>query len=140
MAMLGSLPPKTDHLDTTDIKAGGPGTHFIDVGLAGSGNAIRIDGTPGFINESHAYVGVNNGNFDTGETMTFSMVNSSGTALDFFGMDIGGKSAQGRATTGLPMTMGPWSLPAIPESSARARRPRSILPATSSSTRSSSPS
>ena len=95
MAMLGSLPPKTDHLDTSDIKAGGPGTHYIDVGLLGSGNAIRIDGTPGFINESHAYVGVNNGNFDTGETMTFSMVNSSGTALDFFGMDIGGKSAQG---------------------------------------------
>lgn len=95
MAMLGSLPPKTDHLDTTDIKAGGPGTHYIDVGLMGSGNAIRIDGSPGFINESHAYVGVNNGNFDTGETMTFSMVNSSGTALDFYGMDIGGKSAQG---------------------------------------------
>lgn len=95
MAMLGSLPPKTDHLDTSDIKAGGPGTHYIDVGLLGSGNAIRIDGSPGFINESHAYVGVNNGNFDTGETMTFSMVNSSGTALDFFGMDIGGKSAQG---------------------------------------------
>ena len=95
MAMLGSLPPSTDHLDTSDIKAGGPGTHYIDVGLMGSGNAIRIDGSPGFINESHAYVGVTNGNFDTGETMTFSMVNSSGTALDFYGMDIGGKSAQG---------------------------------------------
>jgi len=95
MLMLGSLPPKTDTLDTSDIKAGGPGTHYIDVGLAGSGNSIRIDGSPGFINESHAFVGVNNGNFDMGETMTFSMVNSSGTALDFFGMDIGGKSAQG---------------------------------------------
>lgn len=105
MTMLGTLQGTTDHLDTGDIKAGGPDTNFIDVGLMGSGGFCELSGfsgtNPAAINESHAFVGVSNGNLDNGEAIKFQLFApdgpDAGTAPDpiyFLGLNIGTKSAQ----------------------------------------------
>jgi hypothetical protein len=76
-----------EHLDTADIKAGGPGTNWIDVGLFDSDNFVRIAGyydsngdtvepppAPAAINESNLNVGVRNGNLDAGESLHIKIV------------------------------------------------------------------
>ena len=56
----------------------------------------REDSTVGAgnINESNAFVGVDNGNLDVNETLVFTLHNANGTLVNFTGMSIGTKSAQ----------------------------------------------
>jgi hypothetical protein len=92
--MLGTIPNSTLNLNTDEIKAGGPDTFFIDVGALENDQFVRLTGSPDPINESNAFVGVKNGNFDAGETMTFTLHEANGTQLSFLGLVIGSKSAQ----------------------------------------------
>ena len=93
--MIGTLPSTPLELTSEEIKAGGPQTNSIDVGVAGPDpRFVNIAATGGPINESNDNVGVTNGNFDTGEALTFTFWNGA-TQLSFFGMNIGTKSASG---------------------------------------------
>lgn len=95
--MLGALPGTTEGLSSTIIHAGGP-TDTIDVlAKAPSTDFARIEadstvGT-GNVNASHGYVGVDNGNLDAGESLTFSLYQSDGTMIEFSSLTIGTKSA-----------------------------------------------
>ena len=93
--MIGTLPGAPLQLSSDEIKAGGPQTNSIEVGVLGTDpRFVNIAATGGPINESNDNVGVTNGNFDTGEGLTFTFMNGA-TALSFFGMNIGTKSASG---------------------------------------------
>jgi hypothetical protein len=100
MTMLGTLPYSSLDLDTNNIKAGGP-TGSIDVGtLNNGGDYVEIggtynNGTAGQVNASNANVGVNNGNLDSGESLSFSLFSSTGTLIPFYGLNMGTKTAQG---------------------------------------------
>jgi hypothetical protein len=92
-----------EHLDTADIKAGGPGTNWIDVGLTGD-SSCRIagyyNGDPAAINESNLNVGVVNGNLDAGESLEIKVVtqeltpgtNGDETLEDISAINIGTKT------------------------------------------------
>jgi len=49
----------------------------------------------GNINESHGFVGVDNGNLDAQESLTFTLHEADGDLITFEGIQIGTKSAQG---------------------------------------------
>lgn len=103
--MIGELAATPDSLDTTDIKAGGPDTNYIDVGTMSTDDFCRLSGytgtTPSAINESNANVGVKNGNLDNGEAIKFELFSPDGAdagtdpdAIYFLGLSIGTKSAK----------------------------------------------
>jgi hypothetical protein len=93
--MIGTLPSSSLPLSSEEIKAGGPQTNSIDVGILGTDpRFVNIAATGGPINESNDNVGVTNGNFDTGEGLTFTFWNGT-SQLSFLGMNIGTKSASG---------------------------------------------
>jgi hypothetical protein len=104
--LTGELAPTEDHLDTTDIKAGGPDTNFIDVGTTLTDDFCRLsgfdsNGNPVPINESNANVGVKNGNLDNGESIKFELFAPDGADAGndpdqtyFLGLNIGTKSAK----------------------------------------------
>lgn len=92
--MIGTLPSSPRDLNPLEIKAGGPDTNFIDVGLLVGSDFVRIAGGGGAINESNAFVGVANGNLDAGESLTFSLHEADGSLITFEGINIGTKSAQ----------------------------------------------
>jgi hypothetical protein len=92
--MTGAIPGSNLDLDVNDIKAGGPNSNSIVVGALDDPRSIEIGATGGPINESNDNVGVTNGNFDTGEALTFKLFD--GTTLQSFqGISIGTKSASG---------------------------------------------
>ncbi|MFL6733935.1 MAG: DUF5801 repeats-in-toxin domain-containing protein [Sphingomicrobium sp.] len=97
--MIGTLPSSSDSLNTKEIKAGAPDTNSIEVGATSSTDFVRItaDSTVGggFVNESHGFVGVDNGNLDGGESLTLTYYDENGGPLTFEGLVIGTKSAQG---------------------------------------------
>jgi len=92
--MIGTLPSSTLNLNTEEIKAGGPQTPYIDVGAIENDQFVRISGSPGNINESNDFVGVGNGNFEAGETISFQLREGTTTVLPFLGFSIGTKSAK----------------------------------------------
>ena len=89
----GLIPP------TEVIKAGSPDNPILEIGAAQNDDFVRMtaDSTVGTgnINESHGFVGVDNGNLDTGESLTFTLHEGDGDTLTFQGIQIGTKSAQG---------------------------------------------
>ena len=95
--MIGTLPSSSLNLNTAEIKAGGPDTNSIEVGAIENDQFVRISGDSasgaGNINESHAFVGVDNGNLDVGETLTFTLHEANADLINFLGMSIGTKSA-----------------------------------------------
>jgi hypothetical protein len=97
--LVGALPNTRDQLDVSDIKAGAPNTDSILVGTLLSANNVKITGDSkvgtGNINESNAFVGVDNGNLDAGESLTFTLQEGDEDPLLFEGLAIGTKSAQG---------------------------------------------
>lgn len=93
-AMIGTLPSSPRDLNPLEIKAGGPDTNSIDVGLLVGDEFVTIAGGGGNINESNAFVGVANGNLDVGESLTFTLHEGDGTLITFEGINIGTKSAQ----------------------------------------------
>jgi hypothetical protein len=100
MQMLSTLPDTVLALDANKIHAGGPTSHFLDVGVTGnSTDDVLITGNPGPINASNANVGVTNGNIDSGESLKFQLYTdiNHNTLIPFFGINIGTKSA-GAAT------------------------------------------
>lgn len=93
--MIGTLPSTPLPLSSEEIKAGGPNSNSIEVGILGTDpRFVKISATGGPINESNDNVGVTNGNLDTGEALTFQLFNGA-TLLNFQGIEIGTKSASG---------------------------------------------
>jgi hypothetical protein len=92
--MIGSVPGTQLSLDVNDIKAGGPNSNSIVVGALDDPRSIEIAATGGPINESNDNVGVTNGNLDSGEALTFRLLNGT-TEIDFQGISIGTKTASG---------------------------------------------
>ncbi|MCH8616323.1 DUF5801 domain-containing protein [Sphingomonas sp. SM33] len=94
--MIGTLPGSTLNLSTAEIKAGAPDTNSIEVGAQENDQFVRISGDSsvgaGNINESNAFVGVDNGNLDTGETLIFTLHNANGSQVNFTGISIGTKA------------------------------------------------
>ena len=92
--LLDAIPGFEAFLDTNNIKAGGPDTNFIDVGVLNSGDFVRISGffdtdgnpatdpDPAAVNESNANVGVVNANLDAGETLEISLFNDPDPTVD----------------------------------------------------------
>jgi len=98
--MIGTLPGSTLDLSPAEvIKAGSPDNPILEIGAAQNDDFVRMtaDSTVGTgnINESHGFVGVDNGNLDTGESLTFTLHEDDGDTLTFEGIQIGTKSAQG---------------------------------------------
>jgi hypothetical protein len=98
--MIGELPGSTLDLSPDEvIKAGAPDNPILEIGAAQSDDFVRMsaDSTVGNgnINESHGFVGVDNGNLDAGESLTFTLHEADGDLLTFEGIQIGTKSAQG---------------------------------------------
>ena len=95
--MTGTLPSSTLNLTSAEIKAGAPDTNSIQVGAIENDDYVVIAGGGGAINESNGFVGVKNGNLDTGESLTFTLFDGStdpDAQLYFQGLIIGTKSAQ----------------------------------------------
>ena len=94
--VLEEIPPIVIKLDTDNIKAGGPDTNSIEVGTTGGDEAyiVKITGEGGNINESNANVGVDNGNLDPGEGLTFQVCDSDGEVQDLASLSIGTKVAK----------------------------------------------
>ena len=99
--MIGELAATEDHLDTNDIKAGGPDTNFITVGTTNTTDYCKLSGysggntpVPAAINESNANVGVKNGNLDNGEAIKFELFDENDELIYFLGLNIGTKSAK----------------------------------------------
>ena len=98
--MTGELPGSTLDLSPAEvIKAGSPDNPILEIGAAQTDDFVRMsaDSTVGTgnINESHGFVGVDNGNLDAGEALTFTLHEANGDLLTFEGIQIGTKSAQG---------------------------------------------
>jgi hypothetical protein len=98
--MTGELPGATLDLSPAEvIKAGSPDNPILEIGAAQNDDFVRMsaDSTVGTgnINESHGFVGVDNGNLDAGESLTFTLHEADGDLLTFEGIQIGTKSAQG---------------------------------------------
>lgn len=96
--LTGELPGTTLNLSTAEIKAGGPDTNSIQVGALENDDYVVITGDSsvgaGNINESHAFVGVDNGNLDAHESLAFTLFDGSNDPIYFEGLSIGTKSAQ----------------------------------------------
>jgi hypothetical protein len=95
--LTGTLPSSTLNLTSAEIKAGAPDTNSIQVGTIENDDYVVIAGGGGAINESNGFVGVKNGNLDTGESLTFTLYDGStdpDQQLYFEGLIIGTKSAQ----------------------------------------------
>ena len=110
--LLDPLEGTAIELDTGNIKAGGPDSTSINVGIVGSpvdenGDAVdfvrisgeqEVDGSqddePAPVNESNNNVGVNNGNLDAGEELCFEVFQD-GEFIDISGISVGTKTAQG---------------------------------------------
>jgi hypothetical protein len=94
--MIGALPNSTENLGTTVIHAGGP-TDTVDVAAASGTDFGRIvaDSTvgAGLVNASHGFVGVDNGNLDSGEQLNLSLHEANGDVIDVLGINVGTKSA-----------------------------------------------
>jgi hypothetical protein len=100
--MIDELPGSTLDLSPAEvIKAGSPDNPILEIGAAQNDDFVRmtadssVSGASGNINESHGFVGVDNGNLDTGESLTFTLHEADGTLITFEGIQIGTKSAQG---------------------------------------------
>lgn len=96
--MTGELPGQRIDLSTAEIKAGGPDTNTIIVGALNSDDYVVMGGGStvgaGNINESNGYVGVDNGNVDAHETLSFSLFDGNDDQIFFQSIQIGTKSAQ----------------------------------------------
>jgi hypothetical protein len=98
--MTGELPGSSLDLNPAEvIKAGAPDNPILEIGAVQNDDFVRMsaDSTVGTgnINESHGFVGVDNGNLDAGESLTFTLHDGNGNPLTFEGIQIGTKSAQG---------------------------------------------
>jgi hypothetical protein len=97
--MIGTIPGSGERLDVNDIKAGAPDSDSIVVGTLLSTNHVVIaadsDVGNGNVNESHAFVGVDNGNLDAHESLTFTYFDANDDQIFFEGLRIGTKSASG---------------------------------------------
>jgi hypothetical protein len=98
--MTGELPGSSLDLNPAEvIKAGAPDNPILEIGAVQNDDFVRMsaDSTVGNgnINESHGFVGVDNGNLDAGESLTFTLHEGDGTQITFEGIQIGTKSAQG---------------------------------------------
>lgn len=98
--MIGELPGATLDLSPAEvIKAGSPDAPILEIGAAGTDDFVRMSADSsvgnGNINESHGFVGCDNGNLDAGESLTFTLHKANGDPLTFEGIQIGTKSAQG---------------------------------------------
>ena len=102
--MTGELPGSTLDLSPDEvIKAGSPDNPILEIGAAQNDDFVRMTANStvgnGNINESHGFVGVDNGNLDAGESLTFSLHEADGDLITFEGIQIGTKSAQGGTYT-----------------------------------------
>lgn len=98
--MIGTLPGSSLDLNPAEvIKAGAPDAPILQVGAVQNDDYVQLEGGStvgtGNINESHGFVGVDNGNLDANESMTVTLHESDGDLLTFQGIQIGTKSAQG---------------------------------------------
>jgi hypothetical protein len=98
--MIGTLPGSSLDLNPAEvIKAGAPDDPILQIGTVQNNDYVEMtaDSTVGNgnINESHGFVGVDNGNLDVGESLTFSLHEADGDLITFEGIQIGTKSAQG---------------------------------------------
>ena len=98
--MIGELPGSTLDLNPAEvIKAGAPDAPLLQIGLVQNDQYVEMSadstvaGANGNINESHGFVGVDNGNLDNDESMTFTLHESNGTLITFEGIQIGTKTA-----------------------------------------------
>lgn len=106
LEMLGTLPSTPLPLSSEEIKAGGPNSPSIEVGILGvDPRFVKITATGGPINESNDNVGVTNGNFDTGEALTFELFSGT-TVMPIQGISIGTKSASGGTYGWTAVTVG----------------------------------
>jgi hypothetical protein len=95
--MIGEIPGSVLDLSPAEvIKAGSPDNPILEIGAAQNTDFIRMtaDSTVGTgnINESHGFVGVDNGNLDTGETMFFTLHHLGGSQFNFSSISIGTKA------------------------------------------------
>ena len=102
--MTGELPGSTLDLSPDEvIKAGSPDNPILEIGAAQNDDFVRMTANStvgnGNINESHGFVGVDNGNLDGGESLTFTLHEADGDLITFEGIQIGTKSAQGGTYT-----------------------------------------
>jgi hypothetical protein len=98
--MTGELPGSSLDLNPAEvIKAGAPDNPILEIGAVQNDDFVRMsaDSTVGTgnINESHGFVGVDNGNLDAGESLNFTLFDGNDNPLTFEGIQIGTKSAQG---------------------------------------------
>jgi hypothetical protein len=98
--MTGELPGGTLDLNPAEvIKAGAPDAPILEIGAVQNDDYVRMTAVStvgnGLINESHGFVGVDNGNLDAGESLTFTLFDGEDQPLTFEGIQIGTKSAQG---------------------------------------------
>jgi hypothetical protein len=98
--MTGVLPGSELDLSPAEvIKAGSPDAPILQIGAANSDDYVQMIGAStvgtGNINESHGFVGVDNGNLDAGESLSFALYDVNDQLLTFEGIQIGTKSAQG---------------------------------------------
>ena len=98
--MIGTLPGSTLDLNQAEvIKAGSPTDPILNIGVVQNNSYVQmtadstVSGANGFINESHGVVGVDNGNLDSDESMTFKLFDGNNALLTFQGIQIGTKSA-----------------------------------------------
>ena len=102
--MTGELPGSTLDLSPAEvIKAGSPDNPILKIGAANSDDYVQMTADSavgnGNINESHGFVGVDNGNLDAQESLTFNLFDVNDQPLTFEGIQIGTKSAQGGTYT-----------------------------------------
>ena len=96
--MIGELPGTTLDLSAEEIKAGAPDSNTIIVGAVDSDSYVVMGGAStvddGLINESNGFVGIDNGNIDANETLTFTLFDGDDNQIFFESIQIGTKSAQ----------------------------------------------
>ena len=98
--LTGELPGGTLDLNPAEvIKAGAPDAPILLVGAVQNDDYVQMSALStvgnGNINESHGFVGVDNGNLDMHESLTFKLFDGDDDQLTFEGIQIGTKSAQG---------------------------------------------
>jgi hypothetical protein len=98
--MTGELPGSSLDLNPAEvIKAGAPDDPILQIGAVQNDDYVQMSAEStvgnGNINESHGFVGVDNGNLDAGESLTFTLHEADGDLITFEGIQIGTKSAQG---------------------------------------------
>jgi hypothetical protein len=110
--MTDTLPGLTLDLNPAEvIKAGAPDAPTLEIGAVQNDDFVRMsaDSTVGTgnINESHGFVGVDNGNLDAHESLTFTLHEGDGDLITFEGIQIGTKSAQGGTYTWVAHSIDP---------------------------------